>query len=47
MAESEEDSEGLMEFIKSEKGGGGMAKCYPLSYLQGSFAYHALKDKQQ
>ena len=33
MSESKEDSEELMEFIKSEKGGGGMAKCYPLSYL--------------
>ena len=36
-----------MEFIKSAKGGGGMAKCYPLSYLQGNFAYHELKEFKQ
>ena len=43
MAEQEEP-EKLMEFIKSEEGGCGMAKCYPLSYLQGNFAFHSLKE---
>lgn len=42
MAEQEEP-EKLMEFIKSERGGGGMAKCYPLSLLQSNFAFHEIK----
>ena len=40
---SQDDPEKVLEFIKSKHGGGGMAKCYPLSYLQGNFAYHHLK----
>lgn len=38
------DKEALQNFIMSEKGGGGIAKCYPVSYVQGQFAnYHLFK----
>lgn len=38
-----EEPEELIKFLKSDQGGGGMAKCYPVSYIQGNFAYHAVK----
>ena len=43
----QDEPEKLLEFIRSEQGGGGMPKCYPMSYLQGNFAYHHLKSTGQ
>ena len=39
----EKDFKRFEEYIKSEKAGGGIAKCHPLSYIQGNFAYYNLK----
>jgi hypothetical protein len=41
------EPEKLLKFIKSEQGGGGMAKCYPLSYIQGNFAFHTVKKTKE
>ena len=38
-----ENPEQILDFIMSEEGGGGMPKCYSLSYIQGVFAYNELK----
>jgi len=37
-----QNTEELNAYLKSEQGGGGIAKCYPLSYIQGNFAYYHL-----
>lgn len=38
----EEEKKKLDEYLKSKQGGGGIAKCYPLSFIQGNFAYYHL-----
>jgi hypothetical protein len=37
-----ENKQQLIDFIKSSRGGGGMAKCYPVSFIQGNFAHYHL-----
>lgn len=45
-----DDKQALKDFMTSEAGGKGIARCFPVSYLQGNFAYYYLdknfKDKQ-
>ena len=42
--ETPKDKEALLQYIKSERGGKGLAKCYPLAYIQGNFAHYHLKS---
>lgn len=39
----DEEKQKLLEFVQKPQSGGGMPRCYPLSYMQGNFAFHELK----
>ena len=42
-----EDPAEIEAYLKSEEGGKGQVKCYPMSYIQGNFAYYHLKKLEK
>jgi len=36
-----------LAFLESAKGGGGIAKCYPMAYVQGNFTNYHLSAKEE
>lgn len=41
------DKEALLKYLESAKGGGGIAKCYPMGYVQGNFTNYHLSVKEE